>query len=524
VKRIIQIAALFLAFITPGVVQAQDRATTLRVVVHANLQILDPVWTTAFITNRHGYLIYDTLYGMNSRFEPQPQMAEGHEVLEDGLLYRIRLREGLRFHDGSPVRAQDAVASLRRWMTRDAMGQRMGSVTSGIETVDERTFEIRLRERWGLVIETLGKASNPAFIMPERIANTPSSTQVTETIGSGPFIFVRDEWRPGNRVVYRRNPDYVPRAEPADYMSGGKRPLMERIEWLYIPDQNTALAALNAGEIDYYEAPPLDFITSLERNRNVRIVNIDTLGTQGLIRPNHLSPPFNDPRARQALAHLVRQEDYMRVVVGNPRLYQRFCGAFFQCGSANDTAVGSEPYQQPNIERARELLREAGYNGERIVVMQPTDRPQYNAATAVLIQSLRRAGVNVDVQAMDWSTLLSRRANRSPPDQGGYHLFITTHGGPDTAAPVSNTWFNSRCERANPGWACDMELDGMVAEWARESDPAARRPILERIHRRAWETLPYIPFGQYTQPIAVRSNVHGIVAAGLPVYWNIEKR
>jgi peptide/nickel transport system substrate-binding protein len=524
VKRIIQIAALFLAFIAPVVVQAQDRATTLRVVVHANLQILDPVWTTAFITNRHGYLIYDTLYGMNSRFEPQPQMAEGHEVLEDGLLYRIRLREGLRFHDGSPVRAQDAVASLRRWMTRDAMGQRMGSVTSGIETVDERTFEIRLRERWGLVIETLGKASNPAFIMPERIANTPSSTQVTETIGSGPFIFVRDEWRPGNRVVYRRNPDYVPRAEPADYMSGGKRPLMERIEWLYIPDQNTALAALNAGEIDYYEAPPLDFITSLERNRNVRIVNIDTLGTQGLIRPNHLSPPFNDPRARQALAHLVRQEDYMRVVVGNPRLYQRFCGAFFQCGSANDTAVGSEPYQQPNIERARELLREAGYNGERIVVMQPTDRPQYNAATAVLIQSLRRAGVNVDVQAMDWSTLLSRRANRSPPDQGGYHLFITTHGGPDTAAPVSNTWFNSRCERANPGWACDMELDGMVAEWARESDPAARRPILERIHRRAWETLPYIPFGQYTQPIAVRSNVHGIVAAGLPVYWNIEKR
>ncbi|MDB5317222.1 MAG: transporter substrate-binding protein [Rhodospirillales bacterium] len=523
-KRIIQIAALFLAFIAPGVVQAQDRATTLRVVVHANLQILDPVWTTAFITNRHGYLIYDTLYGMNSRFEPQPQMAEGHEVLEDGLLYRIRLREGLRFHDGSPVRAQDAVASLRRWMTRDAMGQRMGSVTSGIEAVDERTFEIRLRERWGLVIETLGKASNPAFIMPERIANTPSSTQVTETIGSGPFIFVRDEWRPGNRVVYRRNPDYVPRAEPADYMSGGKRPLMERIEWLYIPDQNTALAALNAGEIDYYEAPPLDFITSLERNRNVRIVNIDTLGTQGLIRPNHLSPPFNDPRARQALAHLVRQEDYMRVVVGNPRLYQRFCGAFFQCGSANDTAVGSEPYQQPNIERARELLREAGYNGERIVVMQPTDRPQYNAATAVLIQSLRRAGVNVDVQAMDWSTLLSRRANRSPPDQGGYHLFITTHGGPDTAAPVSNTWFNSRCERANPGWACDMELDGMVAEWARESDPAARRPILERIHRRAWETLPYIPFGQYTQPIAVRSNVHGIVAAGLPVYWNIEKR
>jgi peptide/nickel transport system substrate-binding protein len=515
---------LALALLGTGGAAAQDRAKTLRVVVHANLQILDPVWTTAFITGRHAYLIYDTLYAMNSRFEPQPQMAEGHEVLEDGLVYRVKLRGGLRFHDGTPVRAQDAVASLRRWMARDAMGQRLASVTASMDVVDDRTFDIRLKERWGLVLESLAKASNPAFIMPERVASTPANTQVTETIGSGPFIFVRDEWRPGNLVVYRRNPDYLPRPEPADYMSGGKRALMERIEWRYIPDHNTALAALSAGEIDYFEAPPLDFIATLERNRNIRIVKIDPLGTQGAIRPNSLYPPFNDPRARQALAHLVRQEDYMRVVVGNPQLYEKFCGAFFQCGSGNETTVGSEPFREPNVERAKELLREAGYKGEPITVLQPTDRAQYNAATMVLVQSLRRAGVNVDVQAMDWSTLLSRRANRNPPGEGGYHIFITTHGGPDTAMPVSNSWFNSRCDRANPGWACDMELDAMVAEWALERDPAARRPILERIHRRAWETLPYIPFGQYTQPVAVRSNVHGILAAGMPVYWNIEKR
>ncbi len=523
-KHVIRAALLAFGIFGAGAAFAQDRVSTLRVVVHANLQILDPVWTTAFITGRHAYLIYDTLYAMNSRFEPQPQMAEGHEVLEGGLVYRIRLRDGLSFHDGAPVRAQDAVASLRRWMARDAMGQQMGSVTASLDVVDDRTFEIRLKERWGLVIEALAKASNPAFMMPERIAQTPPSTQVTETVGSGPFIFVREEWRPGNVVVYRRNPNYVPRAEPADYMSGGKRALVERVEWRYIPDHNTSLAALNAGEIDYFEAPPLDFIATLERNRNIRIVKIDPLGTQGAIRPNSLYPPFNDPRARQALAHLVRQEDYMRVVVGNPQLYQTFCGAFFQCGSSNETAVGSEPFRQPDVDRAKELLREAGYKGERIVVLQPTDRAQYNAATMVLVQSLRRAGVNVDVQAMDWGTLLSRRASRNQPDQGGYHIFITTHGGPDTAMPVSNSWFNSRCDRANPGWACDMELDAMVADWARESDPEARRPILERIHRRAWETLPYIPFGQYTQPVAVRSNIHGILAAGMPVYWNIEKR
>jgi len=517
-------AALCVATLAgPAPAMAQDRST-LRVVVHANLQILDPVWTTAYITNRHSYLIYDTLYALNSRFEPQPQMVERHEVSEDGLTWRFRLRDGLKFHDGQPVRAADVVASLQRWGRRDPMGQRLMNLTSSVDVIDDRTFALTLRERYGLVLDTLGKAATPLFIMPERVARTDANTQINETVGSGPFIFVRDEWRPGNRVVYRRNPDYVPRSEPADYLSGGKRALVDRIEWLYIPDQNTTLAALNAGEIDYFEAPPLDFIGVLERNPNIRIVNIDPLGTQGIIRPNHLHPPFNDPRARQAIAHLVRQEDYMRVVVGNPKLYMPFCGAFFMCGSGNDTEVGSEPFRQPDLDRARQLLREAGYNGEPIVVLQPTDRPQYNAAVMVLVQSLRRAGVNVDAQPADWSTILSRRARKDPPDQGGYHLFVTTHGGPNTAMPVSNVWFNSRCERANPGWACDKELDAMVEEWARESDMEKRRGILERIHRRAWESLPYIPWGQYTQPVAVRTNVHGVLAAGLPVYWNIEKR
>lgn len=535
-RRILRAAALAIAttmigqLVPSGQAQAQgqppaaNRANTLRVVVHANLQILDPVWTTSFISGRHAYLIYDTLYAMNSRFEPQPQMAEGHEISEGGLVYRIRLRDGLRFHDGSPVRSQDVVASVRRWMARDVMGQQMAAVTDTITAVDDRTFEIRLKERWGMVLDALGKPSNPPFIMPERIAQTPATTQVTETIGSGPFIFVRDEWRPGNRVVYRRNPDYVPRSEPADYLSGGKRALVERVEWLYMPDHNTALAALNAGEIDYFEMPPLDFISVLARNRNIRIINIDSIGASGLIRPNHLFPPFNDPRARQAIAHLVRQEDFMRVVVGNPQLYRPFCGSFFMCGSANGTEVGSEPFREPNVERARQLLREAGYNGEPIVVLQPTDRAQYNAATMVLIQALRRAGVNVDVQAMDWSTLLSRRASRNDPYQGGYHLFITAHGGFNTTLPPANTWFNTRCERANPGWPCDAQLVEMVGEWARQPDQASRAPILERMHRRAWEFIPYIPYGQYTQPVAVRSNVHGVLEAGIPVYWNIEKR
>lgn len=506
----------------PALAQTGDR-NTLRVAIHANLQILDPVWTTGLITLRHGYLIYDTLYGMNAKFEPKPQMVDRHTVSEDGLLWDFTLREGLAFHDGQPVRAADVVASLRRWMQRDPMGQRLAQFSSAVETTGDGSFSIKLRERYGLVLETLAKGTG-TFVMPERVANTPPNTQITDTTGSGPFIFQRDEWRPGSLVVYRRNPDYKPRPEPAEFLSGGKRALVERVEWRYIPDNNTALAALNAGEIDYFEAPPMDFVPLMERNRNIKLEMIDPLGTQLLVRANWLFPPFNDVRARQALALLVKQEDYMRVVVGNPKYYTRWCGAIFQCGSGNDTDAGSEAYREPDLARAKELLQEAGYKGERIVVLQPSDRPQYNAATMVLVQGLRRAGVNVDVQAMDWSTLLSRRARRDPPENGGYHLFVTGQGGPDTANPVANTWFNSRCDKANPGWACDMDLDGMVADWARESDPAARRPLLEKLHRRAWETFPYLTIGQFTQPVAVRSNVHGVLAAGQPVYWNIEKR
>ena len=213
----------------------------------------------------------------------------------------------------------------------------------------------------------------------------------------------------------------------------------------------------------------------------------------------------------------------MRAVVGNPGLYMKFCGAYFMCGSANETEVGSEPLREQNIEKARQLLKEAGYNGEKIVVLQPTDRPQYNAAAMVTIQMLRKAGVNVDAQAMDWSTVLTRRAKKDPPDQGGYHIFLTTHGGWDASMPVANGWFNSKCERANPGWACDLELDKLVEAWSREPDRAKRKAIVDQIQKRAYETVPYVPYGQYQQPIAFRSSLKGVLVSGIPVYWNIEK-
>jgi peptide/nickel transport system substrate-binding protein len=515
------VAMVLLALGSARPASADDK--TLRAVVHADLKIIDTGWTTAYITQRHGYLVYDTLFSLDAKFVPKPQMVERYTLSGDALTYTFTLRPGLKFHDGKPVTAADCVASLKRWMARDSMGQKLNDFTSGFEVADERSFRLILKRPYGLTLESLAKAQTPPYMLPERLASAPLDKQITDPTGSGPFIMKQDEWQPGNKVVYLRNPDYVPRNEPPDYVSGGKVAKVDRIEWLYIPDNNTALSALLAGEIDYFEAPPLDFIEPLQRNPDITVLNIDLLGVQGVIIPNSAQPPFNNFKARQALLSLVNQEDFMRAVVGNPKLYLKFCGSYFMCGSANGTEVASEPLRDHKAETAKQLLKEAGYNGEKLVVLQPTDRPQYNAATMVLIQAMRRAGVNLDVVAMDWSTILGRRAKKDPPDKGGWNIFITTHGGPDTATPIGNVWFNSKCEKANVGWACDPELEKLVDDWAREGDREKRRALLDKVQERAYVSVPYVSWGQFFQPVAFRASVKGVLVAGTPVYWNIEK-
>ncbi len=497
---------------------------TLKAVVHADLKIVDPVWTTAFITQRHALLVYDTLFSLNAKFEPKPQMVQDWTVSPDGLQYSFTLRPGLLFHDNTKVRAADCVATIRRWMARDPMGQLIAPVLQGMEAADDRTFRMMLKEPFGLLLDALGKATSPPYIMPERLANTPATEQVTDPTGSGPFMFKTDEWRPGNRAVYVRHPGYIPRPEAPDYLSGGKIPKLDRIEWVYIPDNNTVLSALSAGEIDYFESPPLDFVAMLKDTPDVTVLNIDPLGVQGLIRPNSLFPPFDTYEGRQALLHVIDQGEFMGAAVGDADLYMPFCGAFFLCHSENDSAAGAEPLRKPDYAKARQMLASAGYKeGQKLVVLQPTDRPLYSAATTVLIAGLRKAGVTVDAQALDWSTITARRARRDPPDKGGWSLFVATQGGPDVSMPVSNVWFNSKCERANPGWACDPELDKLNTAWAHEPDRAKRHAMIDAIQARAYVSVPYVPFGQFFQPVAFRNNVKGVLVAGQPVYWNIDK-
>jgi peptide/nickel transport system substrate-binding protein len=506
------------------VVATGSAQTVLRVIPHADLKNTDPIWTTAYITRNHGYMVYDTLFALDKNLRPQPQMVDSYSVSKDGKTYTFTLREGLRFHDGSAVTAADAVASLQRWSKRDGMGQKLFDFVTDIKASNARTFTMTLREPYGLVLDSIGKiSSNTPFIMPERLAKTDAFTQVTEIVGSGPFTFVKDEWVPGSKVVYVKFDGYKPRAEPPSMASGGKIAKVDRVEWLYIPDPATALAALKNGEVDYYEVPPVDLVAQMDSDPNIKVEIVDPLGTQGWLRPNHLHPPFNNPKARQALLYLVKQEDYLRAIVG-PEKYWKVCGAYFMCGSPQETSVGDEPLMSQNFDKARELMKEAGYNGEKLILMDPTDVPLLHGASLVTAQLLRKIGVNVEVQAMDWSTLTSRRAEKKPPSEGGWNIFHTWSTGADVAVPVANIGISGGCtEKAWFGWPCDKRTEDLRDAWAKETDLAGKQEIVETLQRHLYDVVPYVNYGQWYAPTAYRKNLNGVIISPVPFFWNISK-
>ncbi len=335
------------------VAHAQKRGGTLRFVPHADLKILDPIWTTAYITRNHGYMIFDTLFALDGNLKLQPQMVDKYTVSKDAMKYSFTLRDGLKFHDGQPVTAEDCVASIKRWGAKDAMGRLLIASLSRMASTDKKTLVIELETPFGLVLDALGKPSaSPSFIMPARVAATDPNEQVKDIIGSGPYRFSKDEWQPGNRVVYVRNADYVPRRENPSGAAGAKRALVDRVEWRYIPDAATAGAALEAGEVDYWENVPLDFAPRLESNQNLSVFVTDPRGSQGILRPNHLHPPFNNKKARQALLLAVDQKSYLQAVIGNEK-YFKTCPSVFMCGGLPYESSAGAP--KPDLERARTL-------------------------------------------------------------------------------------------------------------------------------------------------------------------------
>ena len=505
--------------------QAFAAGKTITAVMPSDLRVIDPIMTTAYITRDHGYMVYDTLLATDSSFKIQPQMADW-KVSDDKLTYTFTLRDGLKWHDGTPVTAEDCVASLQRWGKRDGMGQKLMDFTASLEATDAKTITLKLKEPYGLVLDSIGKPSSLVpFMMPKRLADTPGDKPIPEQIGSGPFKFVQAEFQPGVKAVYERNKDYVPRKEPASWTSGGKVVKVDRVEWITMPDAQTAVNALQSGDIDFMENLPYELLPILEANKDITIEVSNKFGFQTLGRMNFLYPPFDNVKVRRAAFLAMNQKDVLDALVGNAK-YQKICGAIFVCGTPLETDVGAETLTKGSgMAEAKKLLAESGYDGTPVVVMAPGDVVTLKAQPIVAAQLLRDAGFKVDLQATDWQTVVTRRASQKPPKEGGWNMFFTNWAAPDVANPVANVSVGGRGKNGGWfGWAEDAKIEELRDKFARASSPDEQKKVAADIQKQAYEQVIYIPLGQYLAPSGWRKSLSGVLdGPATPVFWNVDK-
>jgi peptide/nickel transport system substrate-binding protein len=504
--------------------QAIAAGKTITAVMHSDLRVIDPGFTTAYITRNHGYMVYDTLLATDSNFKIQPQMANW-KVSDDKLTYTLTLRDGLKWHDGGPVTAEDCVASLKRWGKNDSMGQKLMDFTASIEAPDAKTIVLKLKEPYGLVLESIGKPSSYVpFMMPKRLAETPNDQQIKEQIGSGPFKFVQAEFQPGVKAVYEKNKDYVPRREPPSWTAGGKVVKVDRVEWITMPDPQTAVNALQSGDIDFMEVPPWDLLPMLAANRDLKVESLNKFGFQTAGRMNFLFPPFDNVKIRRAAFMALNQKDVLDALVGDPKYY-RVCGAVFVCGTSLATEEGSESLVKGNgMAEAKKLLAASGYDGTPVVIMAPSDVVTLKAQPIVAAQLLREAGFKVDVQAAVWQTVVTRRTSQKPAREGGWNMFFTNFVSADVVNPIVNFPTSGKGKSGGWfGWPDDPRIEALRDAFARSSSLDDQRKIAAEIQKEVYDQVIYIPLGQYRVANAWRKSLSGVLEGPAPVFWNIDK-
>jgi peptide/nickel transport system substrate-binding protein len=501
------------------------RTSTLRFIPQSNLVSLDPIWTTATVTANHGYYVYDTLYGVDGAMRPRPQMAAGHEVSADGRTWRITLRDGLTFHDGAPVRAADCVASLKRFCAADEFGKLLALAVERWSAPSDSVIEVGLTRPFPLLLDVLAKTdSRVPFMMPERIANTPATTQITEVVGSGPYRFLPGEYNPGSRVAYARNTAYVPRQEPADWASGGKVAHYDRIEWNIIPDASTAGAALRNNEVDWWENPTADLIPLLRRDPNITTTIQNPAGNCAVMRLNNLQPPFDSLAMRRAVMMATEQEDYMSAVYGtDDTSVWRTCYSLFPCGTPYESTAGSELLTGPHDPaKVRAALSAAGYNGQRVVILNPTDFPTIGPLGQVTFAALKAAGMNVELAESDWGTVIQRRTSREPVDKGGWSIFHTWGSGTAWATPATSSIVRGLGKDGWFGWWNSPSTEEKVSAWLDAPDDAQRKAVALEINKAALEGVATVPLGQAFVRTSFRKSMTGFRQGGAPYPWGVK--
>jgi peptide/nickel transport system substrate-binding protein len=503
----------------PAIAQTKP-GKLLRYVPSADLSSVDPLWSSATVVITHGYMVWDTLYGIDLTLTPRREMVASETVSDGGLTWTFHLRDGLFFHDGTPVRAADCVASLARWQQKDPFGQSIAAVMNEMKPIDDKSFVIRLKKPFPQLLFAIG--SRYPFIMPEHIASTPSSTQIKEVIGSGPYRFLAKEWQPGVQAQYERYDRYSPAKGKPELFAGDKTPSFDRVHWITQPDPQTAANALLTNEVDWLEAPLIDLLPELKRNRQVKVQTIDPFGQLALLRFNQLQPPFDNPKLRRALLPAINQVDVVSAVVGDQMDLGKTDIGFFPAASpmANDAGMQALSGKR-DLALAKKLVSESGYKGERVVMLAPSDLPAISAMSQVIGDLLKRVGLNIDYQTTDWGTMLARLAKKDPVAQGGWSCYCVTWAGLSVSTPGSSYPLRANGVHASTGWPTDPKLESLRNAWFDTADQAKQKAICREIQTEAFESLPYIPLGEWFNPQAHRTTLSNFVRAPYGLFWGV---
>jgi peptide/nickel transport system substrate-binding protein len=508
----------------PAIVRAEG-SRVIKFVPDADVVVYDPVVSPSWQTRDYAYLVYDTLFGVDDNFQPHPQMVEGFLVENNGLTWKLTLRDGLKFHDGERVLARDAVASVKRWAARDAFGQALNAATDEITAVDDRVMQFRLKRPFPLLPDALGKPmASMCPIMPERIASTDPNKNITETIGSGPYKYIAAERVPGARIVYERFADYVPRKDGTpQYTSGPKITYFDRVEWSIIQDSATAAAALERGEIDWLQTPNTDLLPRLRTNKDLVLKTITPLGLIAYMRFNHLYPPFDNPAIRRAIVGGVTQSDYMIALNGSDKSLWRDGVGYFAPQSPLASDAGMDKLMgKRDLAKVKKDIEAAGYKGEKVVMLVGVDVSYLKIMGEVTADLFKKIGLNVDYQAVDWSTVSQRRAKMDPPEQGGWNVFAIYDNGSNQVNPASHAWLRGNGKSASFGWPNSPKIEELRASWFQAKNLDEQKKIAAAIQLQAFEDVPYIPLGQSIPFTGYRNNLTGVLN-GQPVFWNVKR-
>ncbi len=498
-----------------------DAQTTLRFIPVIDLAFVDPIYAAAQVSRNHGFMVYDTLYGISSALEVSPQMVAGHVVAADGKQWDLTLREGLLWHDGDRVLARDCGASIGRWSRRDAFGAALMRATDELSAPDDRTIRFRLKRPFPLLPMALGKAAIlAAFMMPERLAQQDPFKPLSEVVGSGPFRFVAGERVPGARNVYERFDRYQPRPEGTpDWTAGPKIVHYDRVVWTTMPDAGTGASAVQIGEQDWQETAPHDLVRMLKKSPGVALRVLDPRGYTCMMRLNHLQPPFDNPAIRRAVLGAIDQSAFMTAVAGDDPAYQVTPVGVFTPATPMAAEVPPGLFRGPrDMAKVREAVKAAGYAGEKVVVLVPTNSTAQKPLGDVAADMFQQAGMNVEYAGMEFGSVLQRQQKKDPPTQGGWSAGAGNWQGIDCLNPAGHPLLSGDASVA--GWFKSDRMEVLRAQWLEAPDLAGQQRLCRDIQALAFEEVPFLPLGEYRQPTAYRTSVTGILD-GTAVFWNV---